>query len=483
MLRRAAVWSGWLDVVRNAVRTARALRTSCLVMTLPAPVTRAADAVMTGPMLIEWIASWLLRRGVDAVYAEQLAVVASISTLLLCAWIVNFVTKRIILRVVSGVVRRTTIAWDDVFLKVGVFTRLSHVAPALVVTLLGPEFFLHSGRWANWLAIAVNIYFILIVVLVVHALLDAVVELIESSESTKKGMPIKSFVQGAKLVLVMFAGILVLSLMLSRSPVYFLSGLGALTAVLLLVFKDVLLGLVAGVQISVSRMIQIGDWIEMEKYGADGFVIDVSLTTVRVENWDKTVTTVPTYALIADPVKNWRAMFESGGRRIKRSIFLDMESIRFVDEALLDKMLSFARLRPYLEQKLPELEAWNQQEQGDLSVLVNGRRLTNVGCFRAYVTAYLRAHDQIHQNMTFLVRQLQPTDKGLPLEIYVFTKDTRWAFYEGIQADIFDHLLAVLSEFDLSVYQSPSGKDVRRLALSPEGAAAAVSGGQRVLRA
>lgn len=430
-------------------------------------------------MLIEWILSWLLQQGVESTYAEHLAVSASIGALALCAWIANFVAKRIILRIVSSLVRRTPVQWDDIFLKVGVFTRLSHVAPALVVMLLGPEFFLHSESWAKRLAVGVNVYFIIIVVLVAHALLDAIVELFERSNSSKKGMPIRSFVQGAKLVVVMMSGIMILSLLLSRSPIYFLSGLGALTAVLLLVFKDVLLGLVAGVQISVSRMVQIGDWIEMEKYGADGFVIDVSLTTVKVENWDKTITTVPTYALIADPVKNWRSMFESGGRRIKRSIYIDMQSLRFVDEALLKKMFTFERLRPYLEQKLPELEEWNRRMHADLSVLVNGRRMTNIGCFRAYVAAYLRSHDQIHQEMTFLVRQLQPTDKGLPLEIYVFTKDTRWAVYEGIQSDIFDHLLTVLPEFELSVYQSPSGNDLRRLALPlshPDVAEPAVSG-------
>ncbi len=414
-------------------------------------------------MLVGRILSWLVSAGIAPGLAHSVAVVASVLVLIGCAWLVNLVTKRIILRVVSSIVRRTPVEWDDIFLKAGVFTRLSHVAPTLVVTVLGPEFFLHTELWARRLETCVNVYLVVIVLLVLDALLNAVIELFERSD-TMKNVPLKGFIQGTKLVLVITGGILVLSLLLGRSPIFFLSGLGALTAVLLLVFKDALLGLVAGVQISVSRMIQIGDWIEMPKYGADGDVIDVSLTTVRVRNWDRTVTTVPTYALIADPVKNWRAMHEAGGRRIKRSIFLDMQSFRFVDEALLAKMMKFQRLRPYLESKLPELEEWNRQERVDANELVNGRRLTNIGCFRAYATAYLRAHKQIHQDMTFLVRQLQPTDKGLPLEIYVFTTDTRWAVYEGIQADIFDHLITVVPEFGLSVYQAPSSSDMRLLA-------------------
>lgn len=414
-------------------------------------------------MLVERILSLLVSWGVTPWLSHQLAVSVSVGVLFVCAWFANFVAKRIILRVVSNVVRHTSVQWDDIFLKVGVFSRMSHIAPALVVTTLGPEFFLHTEAWSKMLETGVNVYLAVIVLLVSHALLDAVVEFFERNDTTR-GMPLKGFIQSAKLMLVLMTGIMTLSILLNRSPLYFLSGLGALTAVLLLVFKDALLGFVAGVQISVSRMIQIGDWIEMPKYGADGDVIDVSLTIVRVRNWDKTITTVPTYALISDPVKNWRGMQESGGRRIKRSIFLDMQSFRFLDDALLAKMMTFQRLRPYLESKLPELEASNRLECEDQSVLVNGRRLTNIGCFRAYVAAYLRSHKQIHQEMTFLVRQLQPTDKGLPLEVYVFTNDTRWAIYEGIQADIFDHLLTVVPEFDLRVYQSPSSTDVRLFA-------------------
>lgn len=413
-------------------------------------------------MLVEIIDTWLIKLGIAEWLASRLAIFASLIVLIFSAILVNFITKHFILRVVSAIVKRTRFDWDDVFLEAGVFTRLSHIAPALVVTSFGSQFFLSHDGWANTLRTSVNIYLVIIFVMVLFGMIDAFAVLFHR-RSSSKGVPLNGFIQGVKLVLILMSAVLILSMMLDRSPLYFLSGLGALTAVLMLVFQNAILGLVAGIQISANRMIQIGDWIEMSKYGADGDVIDIGLTTVKVKNWDATVTTIPSYALISDPVKNWRAMHESGGRRIKRSIFIDMQSLRFVDDGLLKKMLQFRRLRPYLEQKLPELEEWNHREGEDLSVLVNGRRLTNIGCFRAYVTAYLRSHSQIHQEKTFLVRQLQPTDKGLPLEIYVFTNDTRWAIYEGVQADIFDHLLTVIPEFDLRTYQSPSSCDVREV--------------------
>lgn len=417
-------------------------------------------------MLVESILTWFIQHGFQPRVARSLATVSGIFLLIFCAGLVNFIAKQAILRVVVPLVSRTQVHWDDVFLKTGVFTRLSHIAPALVVTTLGPDFFLTGPTWVRRLDLGVSVYLVLICLMVAFALLDAVVEFFALNEQTKN-LPLKGFVQSAKLLAILMGGIFALSLLLGRSPLYFLSGLGALTAVLLLVFKDALLGLVAGVQISVNRMIQIGDWIEMPKYGADGDVIDVSLTTVKVQNWDKTISTVPTYALISDPVKNWRGMHESGGRRIKRSILLDMQTFRFLDERLLNKMLTFNRLRDHLLSKIPEIDEWNRVQQEDLDVLVNGRRLTNIGCFRAYVMAYLKQHPQIHQDMTFLVRQLAPGPNGLPLEIYVFTTDTRWAVYEGVQSDIFDHLLTVVPEFDLRVYQSPSSQDIRSLRSAP----------------
>ncbi len=294
------------------------------------------------------------------------------------------------------------------------------------------------------------------------ALLNTLSVLSEDNQK-HQGIPVKGFIQAIKLILLLIACVLALSAMFGKSPIFFLSGLGALTAVLLLVFKDALLGLVAGVMISVNQMVRIGDWIEMPGSGADGHVIDVSLTTVKVRNWDKTITTIPSYDLISKSFKNWRGMFDSGGRRIKRAIYLDMRSIHFLDEEQIRRMLRIHRLKDYLSRKVAEVQESNQSYGDDLEALCNGRRLTNIGTFRAYCEAYLKEHKQIHQEMILLVRQLAPTEHGIPLEIYAFTSDTRWVVHESIQADIFDHLLSVLSEFNLRVFQDPSGSDVLAL--------------------
>ena len=239
--------------------------------------------------------------------------------------------------------------------------------------------------------------------------------------------------------------------------------LGALSAVLLLIFKDAILGLVGGLQLIFNKMLSIGDWISMPKFGADGIVLEINLTTVKVQNWDKTISTIPTYNLISDSFQNWRGMEESGGRRIKRSLNIDMDSIRFCDDELLEKLNKIIVLKPYLDKKKEELEQYNKKYQVDASSVVNGRRQTNIGVFRAYLEAYLKNRTDIHQNMTFLVRQLQPAEKGLPIEIYIFTKTTDWAEYESIQADIFDHIIAAIPEFGLTVYQFPKSSDVTTL--------------------
>ena len=277
------------------------------------------------------------------------------------------------------------------------------------------------------------------------------------------GLPIKTVVQVLKLILYSVAAIAVISLLIGQSPSLLLGGLGAMTAVLMLIFKDAILGLVAGIQLSANQMVAPGDWIEMPKYGADGDVLEVALTTVKVKNWDKTITTIPTYALITESFKNWRGMSESGGRRIKRAINIDMGSIRFCDEEMLERFSKVQYIAEYLERKRHEISNWNAERNVDASDPLNGRQLTNLGTFRAYVVAYLRNHPVIHQEMTFLVRHLAPTEHGLPIEIYVFSRDQVWSNYEGIQADIFDHILAIAPAFDLRVYQSPTGGDVRDL--------------------
>ncbi len=275
--------------------------------------------------------------------------------------------------------------------------------------------------------------------------------------------PLKGLLQTVKLIASVLTGILIVSLLMDKSPLLLLSGLGAISAILLLVFKDPILGLVAGIQLSANNMLSIGDWLEMPKYGADGDVIDIALTTVKVRNWDKTITTIPTYALISDSFKNWRGMTEVGGRRIKRCIYLQMSSIGFLDEKTLNRLYKADLLAPYLESKLAQIKDNNSSSKTDMSILLNGRRLTNIGIFRQYLVSYLKTHPKIRQDMTLIVRQLQSSNLGLPMEIYAFTNTTNWNEYEDIQSDILDHVLAVLHEFTLQVHEDPTGQDLRLL--------------------
>ena len=276
-----------------------------------------------------------------------------------------------------------------------------------------------------------------------------------------KKIPIRSFIQVIKVILYFLSAVIVISMLVGKSPAFLIGSLRALAAILMLVFKDPILSFAAGIQLSSNKMVQIGDWIEMPKYGVDGDVIDISLTTVKVQNFDKTIVTIPPYAMVADSFKNWRGMSESGGRRIKRAINIDISSIKFCDEEMLDRFRKIKYISNYIDTKKKELSEFNKKLNIDDSDLVNGRRMTNVGTFRAYVVAYLREHPKISENLTFLVRQLNPGPDGLLLEIYVFCNDTNWVNYEGIQADIFDHILAIIPEFGLKVFQNPTGSDFR----------------------
>jgi miniconductance mechanosensitive channel len=295
-----------------------------------------------------------------------------------------------------------------------------------------------------------------------NGFLNAINEIYRSFEVSRQ-RPIKGYVQIVKILISIFIIIIALATILGRSPWLLLSGLGALTAVLILVFKDSILGFIASIQLTSNDMVRIGDWIEMPKYGADGDVIDVTLHTVKVQNWDKTISTIPTYTLISDSFINWRGMSDSGGRRIKRAIYIDMTSVKFCTPEMLDRFEKYQLLGDYIKSKKQEIVEYNRAHQIDTSELINGRNLTNIGTLRAYISAYLRHHPKIHQDMTFLIRHLQPGEFGLPLEIYVFSNDQEWVNYEAIQADIFDHILAVLPMFELRVFQRPTGFDMQAL--------------------
>lgn len=282
---------------------------------------------------------------------------------------------------------------------------------------------------------------------------------IYSTLEVAKNRPIKGFIQILLVVIYLVAIILVIAILSDRSPWFLISGLGAMTAVILLIFRDTILSFVAGIQLISNNLLQVGDWIEMPQFNADGDVIDIALNAVKVQNWDKTITIIPTHKFLENSFKNWRGMQQSGGRRIKRAVHVDISSIRFLTDEEISHFENFLLLREYIQQKKIELEEYNKQFAPGLEV--NARRLTNVGTFRAYLSNYLKQHPMIHQDMTLMVRQLAPGEHGLPIEIYVFVKDVRWTIYEQTQADIFDHVLAISTKFGLRIHQSPSGHDLR----------------------
>lgn len=395
--------------------------------------------------------------------ANFLAHLIFIAGIILVSWLANLITRKLILKFLACAVEKTRNQWDDIFYAKKVFNRLSQIAPAFIIFLSASEFPVYQ----NLIEHMSSAYMILVTILVVNAILDAIVGIYGTFEISKIH-PIKGYMQVSKIFVSIIGGILIISVLIQQSPWILLSGMGAVMAIILLVFKDTLLGLVASVQLSGNDMVRIGDWIEVPQYGADGDVIDISLHTVKIQNWDKTITTVPAYALVSESFKNWRGMQVSGGRRIKRTVYIDMTSIKFCTEEMLERFEQIQLIREYIQKKRSEIETYNLEHDVDTSNLVNGRRLTNIGTFRAYLQAYLQHHPKLNKNMTMLVRHLAPTEHGIPLEIYVFSSDLAWANYEAIQADIFDHILSVIPSFDLRVFQIPTGHDVKELIASTQ---------------
>ena len=412
--------------------------------------------------MLDLLQNWLLKHELSAELAFYVARVIAALVVLVLSAIANFIAKHYIVTAINYVIAKSKASWDDAVVRQKALNRLAHLAPAVVIFVLTPIALDGLDATIDVIRSALQIYMIVILMLVLDSLLNTVEEIYKSYRASKQ-IPIKGFIQVLKIALYFVTAIFVISILLNKTPLYLLSGVGALTAVMMLIFKDAILGFVAGIQLAANKMVSVGDWIEMPNYGADGDVLEVALTTVKVQNWDKTITTIPTYALISESFKNWQGMTTSGGRRIKRAVNIDMSSIRFCDVEMLERYGKIQYVSEYIQTKIEELEKFNQSQNVDNSSLANGRRMTNIGTFRAYVVAYLRHHPMINQDMTFLVRQLQPTQYGLPIEVYVFSKDKVWANYEGIQSDIFDHILAVLPEFDLRVYQNPTGADFRML--------------------
>jgi len=415
--------------------------------------------------LIEYLSKLVnanfLLLGLSEKVVESLVRGSMFLVVLCLSWFVYKIVQGPLNRSLERLSSLTNQQWDNVLVEKHVFQRLLNFVPLILIYVLTSPIL--SGT--ELLALSqtlINVLFLLAAMLTIDALLSALLA-IYSSSGIAKEISITPFVQVLKLALYFVSGILLLSLLLQKTPLYFLSGLGALTAVLMFVFKDILMGFVAGIQLIANKMVAPKDWIEMPKYGADGDVIEITLTTVKVQNFDNTITTIPTYALINESFKNWRNMNLSGGRRIKRYVNIDLSSIKFCDTEMLERFIKIQLISKDIQDRQAEIKVSNEENNIDESTLVNGRRLTNIGIFRAYVEAYLRQHPQISNQMTFLVRQLSPRENGLPIEIYVFCKETNWNIYEAVQADIFDHILAVVPEFDLRVFQEPSGSDFQKL--------------------
>lgn len=376
--------------------------------------------------------------------------------LILIAWFANSVIKVLLIKLAVNLL--SVISLENVHSGNKLIKRLANILPAIVIAISIPFIPGVPNVIDTIIQNIANAFIVLTIALAANDALNVGNSLYLRRPDAHLH-PIKGYIQVAKLVVAIIATILIVATIIDRSPVILLSGIGAMAAVLMLIFQDTILSLVASIQINSNDIVRVGDWIEMPQLHADGDVIDVALHTVKVQNWDKTITTIPTKKLISESFKNWRGMQESGGRRIKRTLFIDQNSIRFMDADTLVKMQSFGLLKDFISKKSTELDEWNQKIADKGLEQVNARRMTNIGNFRAYVELYLRNHQNIHQNMTLLVRQLNPTPNGLPIEIYCFTKTVKWAEYESIQSDIFDHLFAIINHFELRVFQNPSGLD------------------------
>ncbi len=411
--------------------------------------------------MLTLISTWLANYGVAEKNLALASLIIGLIVILIVCSIAYYFTKHKLLSVISNLVIRSQNQWDDIILEHNVFQRIALLIPLITLWFLAPKFIANDNLILDILLVITKIAITFQVARIIDAILN-VIKSVSQQSATKRYLPLNATIQVIKLIVYLVASILSISFVLNKSPIYLLSGLGALTAVLLLVFQDTIKGLVASIQISANKMLAPGDWIEIPQYGADGDVLEIGLNTVKVQNFDRTVTTVPTYALISGSFKNWRDMFASGGRRIKRTMTLDISSIRFYQNEDIERLEQIKLLNSYLTRKKQQLSEYNQANgiaEGDFT---NQRKLTNIGTFRAYIEAYLHQHEKVHQQMTCMVRQLPATATGLPLELYFFSNDQNWVNYEGIQADIFDHLYAMVPLFDLRVFQHPSGADWRQ---------------------
>lgn len=413
--------------------------------------------------ILRWIDDLLLWLGLSSEQADVTDQWAAFVVVLLVAVLVALICRFLLLRVVRRIVRRTRVTWDDIIFNDKALKRFSHLLVPLILYIMLPAIFPSDAGARHVMVRLTQVYIVVAILRLLSTFIRAVFD-IAANRRAWQGKPIKGLRQTGQGIVYLIGTILIISILLNRSPAILLTGLGASAAVLMLIFRDSILGFVSGIQLSANDMLKVGDWIAMPKYGADGTVEEVSLTTVKIRNWDNTIVTLPPYLLVSDSFQNWEGMRASGGRRVKRSVNIDMASVKFCNSDMLDRYRGIGLLKEYIEQTERRVAEYNAahnippERSG-----VDGMHQTNLGVFRAYLVNYLKDLETVNKNMTLMVRQLQPTQTGLPMELYFFTNTVEWVAYEGIQSDVFDHVLAVVPTFDLRVFQNPSGSDVERL--------------------
>lgn len=410
-----------------------------------------------GKYIEQLLESW----GTSHQQATLLQVIITIVLLMVASVLAYYISRVIITKVFRFIIKRTKTRWDDIMFEKKVFKGLALLVPYIMLYIIMPYVIIRH-KWLDAADSALHIYGVLIALVILDRTLEALNDIFMTLEISRS-RPIKGYIQIIKIILYSIGFIIIISIILKKSPVILLTGFGAMSAILLLIFKDPILGFVSSIQLSSNDMVKPGDWISVPKHNADGIVIDINLTSVKVQNWDLSVTNVPTQLMISDSFLNWKGMEEGSGRRIKRSVYLDLNSVKFCSDEMLERFGKIHLISEYLKDKQKELEEYNRNNQVDDSVPVNGRRQTNIGVFRAYLLSFLKNHPYLHKDMTLLVRQLEPGEKGLPIEVYAFSTKKDLAEYENIQADIFDHILAIIPQFDLHVFQHPTGADFRSI--------------------
>ncbi len=404
----------------------------------------------------------IIRTGISPEYVNLTRTILLLVAVIIILYLIWFITKNILLRIIAKATAKTTTKWDDYLLKNKVFAAVANLPPLFILSILINPIFQEYPVTADMMHRIIEVLIVIVIIVIANRTLTAVLQVLSYSPSLRD-KPLKSYIQLSKILISGILIIILLSVATQRNPIYFFTGLGAVSAILILTFKDTIMGFVGSIQLAANDMIRLGDWVSLDKYGADGSVIEINLATVKVQNWDKTITTIPTYAFVSESFKNWRGMVESGGRRIKRSIYIKIDSIKFCDPEMIKNFKDYHLISEFVEAKEADISQYNTTKKINKNALINGRQQTNIGLFRKYALHYLNQNINLNHEMTVMVRQLQPTAQGLPIEIYCFSRDKAWVNYEEIQSDIFDHLFAAVPFFDLEIFENPSGKDLRSL--------------------